>query len=155
MARNLGNRLPAELLDRLRGGELYRPGGKATALLTVDAAGWPHVAMVSGIAAVTPETVKVPVHFGSGTLANLERSGKCTVLVAEAGVMLYLKASLMQIERRDSIQAGLGVATLRLEAVLDDTEPGTEILTGVRYHASAEAAAHARAELRAIGADPG
>jgi hypothetical protein len=151
MARIQGSELSASEFRLLHSGEIYQAGDRAALLVTIDAAGRPHPAMLSGVKASDPRCLLVPVHRGSSTLANLERTGLATVLVMEPGLILYLKGQLDRIESHDDLDARLAVAVLRLEVVLNDHDPESGLGTGLGTKVSAAMFRHVEAELRAIG----
>jgi hypothetical protein len=151
MAKLQGSELSPSDFELLHQGEIYRAGGRAAVLLTVDSSGCPHPAMLSGVRALDPGRLLVPVHRGSSTLANLERAGLATILVMEPGMILYLKGRLDRVDPRDDLGEGLAVAVLRLEAVLNDHDPESGLSTGLGTKTSAAMARHVQAELLAIG----
>lgn len=133
MSKNLGNQLPAELLDKLTEGKLYRAGGLGLAVMTVDAAGWPHVAMAPGCVAARPDVVFVALGGTSGSLENARRNGLVTLQIAGPDTLYYVKGRARVV--RPEMLAMAQEAALRVDVteVLADMESFVEITGGIGY----------------------
>ena len=92
------------LLDRLGGRELERYGALVVPVATVDAAGWPHIALLSysEIVAADRGMLRIAIGTRSGSAANLRRTGQATILLFDAGLVHYIKGSAR--ERRPSMK---------------------------------------------------
>lgn len=133
MAKNLGNALPAELLDKLENGALYRTGGLGLPVLTVDEAGWPHVAMAPGAVAARPDEAWVALGGKTGSLHNIRRDGKLTLLVAGPDTLYYIKGQAEIVRPEMQLMAQEAAVRLRVTEVLQDMEPFVTITGGVSY----------------------
>ncbi|MDF2629506.1 MAG: Pyridoxamine 5-phosphate oxidase [Symbiobacteriaceae bacterium] len=129
----MGDHLPQELLQKLHHGNLYRPGGLGLAVLTLDPAGWPHLAMAPGCVAVAPHQVWVALGGSSQSLANVQRNGIATLQIAGPGTLYYVKGRAAVV--RPEMQVMQQEAALRLDVneVLADTESFVEITSGIGY----------------------
>jgi hypothetical protein len=133
VAKHVGNALSPGLLDKLRGGALYRTGGLGLPVLTVDAAGWPHVAMAPGAVAARPDEVWVALGGKTGSLQNIERDGRMTLLMAGPDTLYYIKGQAEIIRPEMQMMAQEAALRLRVTAVLQDMEPFVTITGGVSY----------------------
>jgi hypothetical protein len=133
MAKHLGNALPPELLDKLRSGALYRTGGLGLPVLTVDEAGWPHVAMAPGAVAATPAEGWVALGGKTGSMHNIERDGKLTLLVAGPDTLYYIKGQAEIVRPEMQMMAQEAALRVRVSEVLRDMEPFVTITGGVSY----------------------
>lgn len=88
--------VPKEIADLLRGWPQPGHHEQAFPLVTVDARGYPHVALLSRSEMdVAPDEVAVLAVIGSErTRANLARSGKATLIATGATSAYYLKLQL-------------------------------------------------------------
>jgi len=86
MARRRSEQLTDDLYQRLSGGDIGPHADEAIVICTVDAAGWPHPAVLSyfEVAAVDQHTLHVAVYTNSRTCANLRERGKATLIIAAA-----------------------------------------------------------------------
>jgi hypothetical protein len=133
VSKHLGDRLPDELLQRLDRGNLYREGGLGLAVLTLDEAGWPHVAMAPGCVATQPRQVWVALGGSSHSLRNVARNSIVTLQIAGPGTLYYVKGRATVV--RPEMQVMQQEAALRLDVteVLADTESFVEITGGIGY----------------------
>src|SRR6266571_920588 len=83
MSRSTGSVMPPDLVARLSGGALESVASKVIQIVTVDAAGWPHPALLSyfEVVAKDPGRVRLATYGSSTTSANLRRAGRLTHLV--------------------------------------------------------------------------
>lgn len=121
MATYLGVSLPGDLWERLREGNLYRQGGLGVGVLSVDPEGWPHVAVVSCAVAVRPDRILFPIGGVSNSLRQIERDGRCTLLVAAPGLLVYVKGRAHPVRRElvsvpQEAAVGLDVTGVWLDA---------------------------------------
>ncbi len=139
MSQPMGSELPERLLRRLTGPAADRPL-LAVLALTIDAADWPHPALLSfgEVLAIDASQLRVAVGNASGTAANLRRSGRLTLGFVDAEAVYYVKTRV----RRESALPGhaqracfdVGVETVLLDAPHPD-EPGGAVLDGIRFAA--------------------
>jgi hypothetical protein len=133
MSQHLGNRLPAELMQKLERGRLYRPGGLGLAVLTVDEHGWPHVAMAPGAVAAQPDAVFFALGGSSGSLRNAERTGRVTLLIAAPDTLYYVKGQAQVVRREMQVMAQEAALRLQVTEVLQDMESFVDITGGISY----------------------
>src|SRR5438093_9717924 len=105
MSRKLGTTLPADLLTRLAGGNLEPVASKVIQIVTVDAGGWPHAALLSyfEVVAKDPTSVRLATYANSTTSGNMRRNGKVTLVVIDERVAYYVKGHA--VELTSSMQA--------------------------------------------------
>lgn len=127
-------RLTDALLRRLDGRDLAHRHGESMRLSTVDADGWPHGAELSEAEAVAVDaaTVNLCTWPGSGTAANLRRSGQATLLIAEAGALWELR---LRVEERPAPPGAPALAYFRgsVESVREHRAKYAEVTCGPRY----------------------
>ena len=133
MSRLLGDRLPEPLLQKLRRGELYRHGGLGLAVLTVDAAGWPHLAMAPGAVAARPEEVYVALGGSSSSLENVRRNGQVTLQIAGPETLYYVKGRAEVVRPAMQMMAQEAALRLTVAEVLEDMESFVSITSGIGY----------------------
>lgn len=150
MARLLGDRLPPDLLAILQGGALYRDGGKGVAVLTVDAQGLPHCAIVSCAVCEGDGAVWVPIGAGTTTARNLERDGRCTLVLADAGLICYIKGAAAVAVPAMACFAPMAAARLAVSSVYDDGERAFAMTGGLTYRFVQEPEALAELERRIL-----
>ena len=157
MSRAIGSRLPAPLRERLRGDDLAARVGVAVLILTTDAAGWPHPAMLSygELVARDSRRVRLAVHRTSGTAENLRRRGRVTFCFIEPGMAYYVKAVVGLSEEPlrgfpDLVRFEATVETVLADEARADSEPGVVIVDGVRFSLGRPAAAALRDWRRVV-----
>src|SRR5438132_6053579 len=85
--------LPAALVRLLDGRDLEAKIGETFLLLTVDAAGFPHVALLSAgeVVAVAAGELRLALWPGTNSGKNLARDGRATLAVFWEGAAYYVK----------------------------------------------------------------
>jgi hypothetical protein len=160
MATSLGPTLSEALLDRLSGRHLDRHGALVIPIATVDAAGWPHIALLSysEIVARDRGTLRLAIGSRSGTAANLRRSGHVTVLLFDVRLVHYVKGSAR--ERRPAMQCSPWNAVFDVtvtDVLADASDPHLEgesfVLGGVTFHCDPAWAAGRAAVLAELQSD--
>ncbi len=143
MSRALGSSLPEELWGLLCARELPARLGKGILVITTDAAGWPHPALLSygEVVAVDRHRLRLALDQATRTAENLRRDRKLTLCFIEAGVAYYVKAAAMAREQALIGEPGLAGFEARVEAVLADEaradrEPGVVVTGGISYATS-------------------
>lgn len=151
----VGSVLPAELAARLDDAELGRWVGHAVSLITVDAGGWPHAAMLGygDVAVVDAGRVRFAVSPGSTTDANLGRAGKATFLFVAAGTAHYVKCSAARRRAPSGPASSEAVFEATVDTVLEDRpdprlEGGVTLVDGITYSSANPDAELARARAR-------
>ena len=143
MSRNLGAELPEAVRARLAGQGVRALMGRAHLVVTVDAQGRPHPAMLSHgeLLATGPREIRVATYQDSGTANNLRRSGHFTLCLVDAGMAYYVKG---RAEALPSMADFPRLARFRVavEQVLEDysradIEGDARILGGITFTAGA------------------
>src|SRR5438093_10569553 len=139
MARFISSELPDDLYRRLAGEELEKHAGMVMLVLTVDAEGWPHPALLSYLEAVARDrrSIRFAAYAESGTSRNLRRNRILTLAVVDARVAYYVKGRVRELAPRLTSLPHSSKVELRVEQVLaDEADPAVE---GGAYLASAMA----------------
>ena len=140
MSKILGNKLPADLLERLAGKNLQALAEKAIMVCSVDSNSWPHPAMLSyfEIIAKDESNVRLAIYKDSATVSNLLRNGKLTIQVVDERIAYYVKGSVQELAHGMKSSPPNAKLNLRVEQVLADAadeefEPGAYVTGGVTY----------------------
>lgn len=155
MARRRSEQLTDDLYQRLSGGDIGPHADEAIVICTVDAAGWPHPAVLSyfEVAAVDQHTLHVAVYTNSRTCANLRERGKATLIMAGAGLVCYVRGVAVELTPAMREAAYNAKMQLRIDQVVfdeapQDLEPGVGVTGGITYSPrTPEALARAQAIL--------
>ncbi len=152
MSRTLGPELPPDLLERLSGRHLEAVATKVVQIATVDAAGWPHMALLSYFEVVARDArhLRCATYATSTTSGNMRRSGHVTFVVIDERVAYYVKAHAVEIAAAMRTTGWNAAFDCRVEQVLADEvdeeyEPGAYLASGVTYHNPQRAAQLERA----------
>lgn len=148
----LGSELPPDLLERLSGRRLEAVATKVVQIATVDAAGWPHMALLSYFEVVAKDArhLRCATYATSTTSGNMRRSGHVTFVVIDERVAYYVKAHAVEIAPTMRTSGWNAAFDCRVEQVLADEvneeyEPGAYLASGVTYHNPRRAAELERA----------
>ena len=140
MSRSLGSELPSDLWARLSGRDLEAVASKVIQIVTVDASGWPHPALLSYFEVVAPSAtcIRLATYATSTTSGNLRRSGKLTLVVIDERVAYYIKTHAVEIAGTLQSTGWNAAFDCRIEQVLADEvneeyEPGAYVKSGVTY----------------------
>src|SRR5438552_16865724 len=92
MTRSLGDQLPDALSQLLDGSDLASREGLTFLLLTTDAAGWPHMAMLSvgELVAMDQRTLRARLWQNSSKSNNLTRAGRAMLTFIAIGKCYYV-----------------------------------------------------------------
>lgn len=152
MSRDLGSELSADLLERLSGRDLESKATKVIQIFTVDAAGWPHPALLSYFEVVAKDArhIRCATYATSTTSANMRRSGQVTFVIIDLRVAYYVKAQAVEIAPAMRATEWNSAFDCRVEQVLSDEvneayEPGAYVAGGVTYYNPQRATELARA----------
>ena len=128
---------------RLDGRDLRGLMGKAHLVVTVDARGCPHPAMLSHgeLLATGPGEVRVATYRSSGTANNMRRSGHFTLCFVDAGMAYYVKGRAEELPPMADFPK-LARFRVAVEQVLEDysqaeIEGDARILGGITFTAGA------------------
>jgi hypothetical protein len=159
MSRSLGNQLPAALLPLLDGRNLADKAGLALLLVTVDARGHPHPAMLSvgEVLARDSGTLRLALYANSSTSNNLRRGGAFSVALASGGLAYYVKATARELPDPPPDLAGLATFEATVDEVLEDGEPIAQVTSGFTIaltHQPEKIVANWEQTIAALGALP-
>jgi hypothetical protein len=154
MSTHVGDALPDDLFEALRGGDLAAAADRVVVVSTVDDRGFPHPALLScfEMVAVDRRTIRLATYADSRTTSHATRDGKVTLIFVDAAFVYYVKGTVRLLAasmRATPYNAKLDV---RVQEVLRDApdpvrEPGAHIATGIRYVNPQRAAELERARL--------
>jgi hypothetical protein len=134
--------LPEALMRYLDGGDLLHKT-QALRLSTVDAAGWPHAALLSAgdVLAVSPQRLRFALFAQSTTAANLARDGRVTLALALDRGMCEVRLHT----RRLAPDAGpLALFEATVDAVRTHLAPYADMSSGLSFSLHQPEAVHAR-----------
>ena len=141
MSRAVGSELPPDLLARLSGRDLESLASKVIQIFTVDAAGWPHPALLSyfEVVAKDPARIRLATYATSTTSGNMRRSGRVTLVVIDERVAYYVKATAAELAPAMRATDWNAAFECRVQQVLADEvneeyEPGAYVASGVTYY---------------------
>lgn len=133
MSKSLGDKLNADLLEKLNRGFLFRDGGLGLTVLTTDANGWPNVAMAPGCVAARPDQIYLALGGKTGSLKNVERDPRVTIMVAAPDTLYYVKGHAEIVRREMNALAQEAAIKVTITEVLQDLENFVSITGGVTY----------------------
>ena len=136
MSRTAGDTLPAPLQRLLDGTDLEGRAGQTVQLLTVDAAGWPRVALLSAgeVLAAGPREIALALWPDATSAANVGRSGRATLALVHAGAGWYVRCGARrEADLRLDDGRSLAAFALRVEEVLEDAVPYAELTGGIAF----------------------
>lgn len=142
MSRLIGQELPPQVLERLSGRDLHGCFGRVIPVVTVDAAGFPHPALLSfgEVVALDARRISLATCADSTTTANMRRNGRLALLLVEAEGIYYIKGMVREQPGGLPGFSHLAHLTMRVEQVLedgtrDDAEGEARITSGIRFEA--------------------
>jgi hypothetical protein len=126
VSRSLGSQLPDALLARLVADPAERLG-EAVVLVTVDAFGRPHPALVSygELLALDPTRLRLGLHAGTRSATHLRDAGRVALAFADVELNLYVKADAVPLPEAPG-HPGLARFELHVWDVLEDRAEGEE-----------------------------
>ena len=142
MSHLVGKELPPQVLEQFSGRDLRACFGRVIPVITVDAAGFPHPALLSfgEVVALDARRIGLATYADSTTTNNMRRNGRLTLLLVEPEGTYYIKGTVR--ERPGGLPAFPGLAHLemRVEQVLEDAarsevEGEARITSGIRFGA--------------------
>jgi hypothetical protein len=125
--------LPAAVARYLNGSDLLEKT-QALRLSTVDAAGWPHAALLSAgdMVAMPSDRIRFVLFPQSSTTANLVRDGRLTLTLALDGGMCEVKLRAHQLEH-SSPEVPLAFFEAEVEAVRNHLAPYAAVTHGITF----------------------
>jgi hypothetical protein len=136
MPRSLGPDLPPSLVELFDGGDLAGRVGLTFLLLTVDEAGWPHMAMLSvgELVAENPRVLRGALWHSSSSTRNLEREKRGVLAFISDGSAYYVR---LRTSRLPDLELGaegrLAAFRLDVEDVLEDAVGYARLTSGVSF----------------------
>src|ERR1017187_6913269 len=99
MSKVVGNKLSADLYQRLAGSELQAHAEKAIVICTVDAGGWPHSPMLSYFEGIAKDDrhIRLAVYGNTSTTNNMRRNGKLSIVIVGERVAYYTKGTVEEL----------------------------------------------------------
>jgi hypothetical protein len=134
VSHSLGPQLPEPLLTRLHAVDPAERAGEALLLVTVDPFGRPHPALLSyaELLALDADRLRLGLHAGTHASTHVAESGRATLVVADAGLNLYVKTDAVPLAPAPGVPR-LARFELHVRDVLADRAEGEEagaFLTG-------------------------
>ena len=125
--------IPAEVMRYLDGADLPTKN-QALRLSTVDAAGWPHAALLSAgdMLAMSPQRIRFVLFPQSTTVANLLRDGRVTITFSLNGGMCELRLHVRRLSHT-APDTPLAFFEAELETARHHAAPYASIATGVTF----------------------
>lgn len=122
MARSLGRKLPAPVIERLAQRDLAARLGVALPFVTMDADGRPHPMLLSylEVRAYDSGSVGIVVQAGSASARNLSERGVGTLLILEPDAIIYVKTRTVDGPLEVAGAETLGYFLLGVDEVLED-----------------------------------
>ena len=140
MSRELGGDLPDDLYDALRSGGAGTASGTAIVVLTVDADGWAHPALLSfgEVAARDRGTIRTTTYAESHTTGNMRANGKVTLVFVDDRMTYYVKGAATEVPSGpDARPANVVTMDVKIRTVLSDSagpdEGGAAITSGITF----------------------
>lgn len=132
MSKEIGDRLPAEIVEALDGDRLDQKIGPAHFLLTADEDGTPRPCMLSAgeLLALDERRLRVALWPRTRTAANLARGGRAVLCYVVPGSVLYVRGTATRI---DADGSPLECFELRVESVESDGHAGMPVTSGIEF----------------------
>ena len=140
--RSEAKQLPEALMRYLDGGDLLHKT-QALRLSTVDAAGWPHAALLSAgdVLAVSPQRLRFVLFAQSTTAANLARDGRVTLSMALDRGMCELR---LHTRRLAPDEGPLALFEGTVDEVRTHVAPYADVSSGIGFALHQPEAVHTR-----------
>lgn len=132
MSKEIGDRLPAEILNAFDGEDLERKVGPAHMLLTVDEDGTPRPCMLSAgeLLAVDERRLRIALWPRTRTAANLARGGRAVFCYVAERSVLYVRGPTSRLPADGS---PLECFELVVESVESDEHAGMPVTSGITF----------------------
>jgi len=132
MSKEIGDRLPAEILEALDGEGLEEKIGPAHMLLTADEDGTPRPCMLSAgeLLAVDDRRLRVALWPRTRTAENLARGGRAVFCYVAPHTVLYVRGTTSRVVDADG---PLECFELRVESVESDEHAGMPVTSGITF----------------------
>ena len=141
MSDDIGRELPPDLFDTLWNEDVTTERGRAILIITTDANGWPHPALLSfrEVGARDPNTIRVVTYNGSTTTRNMRDNGMITIAFVDERMTYYVKGTAKEIPPH-LVGSSEYFATMdvQITQILKDftgeDEEGAYITSGITFH---------------------
>lgn len=159
MSKRLEPQLPEKLAPVFDGSIAEPHRGKVFLLITVDAAGYPYVAMMSllELVAADRQNLRLAPWSNSTTTANMRRNGKITLIAVDTEMAYYIQGTATEMAAELPGYPGMAKMNIRIDGVLEDQaldyEGAARVSTGIRFEnpdMDAAYLARARGVLQAL-----
>jgi len=141
MSRFVGNELPDDLYERLRGNDLEGCAEKVILISTLEGEGWRHHGVLSyfEVVALDRRNIRLATYKDSSTTNNMRRNGRATLSIIDERVAYYIKGSVVELKGEMACTPHNAKLNMRVEQVLKDEvneeyEAGAYVAGGVSYH---------------------
>ena len=141
MSDDIGRELPPDLFDALWNEDVTTERGRAILIITTDANGWPHPALLSfrEVGARDASTIRVITYNGSTTTRNMRDNGMITIAFVDERMTYYVKGTAKEIPPH-LVGSSEYFATMdvQITQILKDftgeDEEGAYITSGITFH---------------------
>ncbi len=141
MSDDIGRELPPDLFDALWNEDVTTERGRAILIITTDANGWPHPALLSfrEVGARDANTIRVITYNGSTTTRNMRDNGMITIAFVDERMTYYVKGTAKEIPPH-LVGSSEYFATMdvQITQILKDftgeDEEGAYITSGITFH---------------------
>ena len=141
MSDDIGRELPPDLFDALWNEDVTTERGRAILIITTDATGWPHPALLSfrEVGARDANTIRVITYNGSTTTRNMRDNGMITIAFVDERMTYYVKGTAKEIPPHlvgsSEYFATMDVnITQILKDFTGEDEEGAYITSGITFH---------------------
>lgn len=134
-AREPAAALPERLRTRLDGRRLDEPEPRAIVLASAGTTRRPHVALLSRaeVVAVSESRLRIALHAGSRTAANLAETGAATLLLADSGEVDTIAIDARVAGRTDVAGTELLLFDARATEVRSHAVPYAHVTSGITF----------------------
>lgn len=135
MSRRIASVLPAALASSLQGSNLRGRVGETHLLISADADGWPHVAMLSAgeVLATGSSELRLALLPASQTTANLIRSGTAVLMTVIPPATYYVRLRCRQLPNIAVLDRKLAAFSAEIVEISDDQVAYAEVQSGIRF----------------------
>jgi hypothetical protein len=127
--------LPAALARALADDQVERAEGLAFELATIGETGWPHLALLSAgeLVAVSPGELRIALHAGSGTSANLGRSERALLHAVVERSTWTVRLEARSLGEHSVDGAPLACFSARVVDVTEHRAPYADVVSGITF----------------------
>ncbi len=135
MSVSLGAEIPAEVAAVLTGREEGPGADLAIPIITLDAEGRPHPAMLSPreVTARSLSLLTLILYGRSSTTGNIRRDGRVSLIVIEGPAAYYIKGRAAETSAPAGGLPGMAYFAMRVEEVFKDVEEDAPLTSAIRF----------------------